>query len=465
MTHEPDSTMNLFEMNKFFYESLPELLRPMKRYDNANRLTFDNPKDNDRMKRPGLRSQITVATANKKAVGRGITIQNFHASEVAFWVNAKQIMLAVSQAVPNDPDTMIVLESTANGVGGYFYDTYWDAVNGKNDYLPIFLPWYIFPEYSMPVMDPFFTLTPDEEILKKTYNLTDEQINWRRWCIANNCGGDENTFRQEYPSSDREAFIVTGNPKFNIQNLQTYHDHRPEPIFIGGLFSENEKKAVRYALPQKFAKGPLTVYTLPVKGRKYVIGGDVAKGTIHSDYSCLQVLDAITGDQVAVWHGKADPTEFAYEAARLGYYYNTAFVGIECNKDGITTNKILHNEIQYPNLYRRKQLDNIHEDTQAALGFHTNDITRPLILNKLARWIIEGEFSLNDGTTISECMTFVRDENGKYQAQEGCYDDAVIALAIAVFLHGYVPPASRPQTELEKSLSKSISNGKMQTNW
>lgn len=463
MTHEPDSTTSLFEMNKYFYEMLPKLLQPMKRYDNATRLTFDNPQDKGRSARPGIKSQITVATANKKAVGRGITIQNFHASEVAFWSNAEEIMLAVSQAVPRNPDTMIVLESTANGVGGYFYDTYWDAVNGKNDYLPIFLPWYIFPEYSMPAPKDFVPNREELDLIA-AYSLNKDQLTWRRWCIANNCGGDINRFKQEYPSSDLEAFIVSGMPLFNLPNLQIYRDNRKMPVFTGSLWSEDTARDVKTPVLQRNGDN-LKIYEYPIKGRRYVIGGDTSKGTVHSDYCCLQVLDGDTGDQVAVLRGKIDPTKFAFEAARLGYYYGGAFIGIEVNKDGITTNKVLHQEIKYPRIYRRKQLDNIHEKGQEALGFHTNERTRPAILNTLARWIIEGEFGLHDEATIRECMTFVLDDAGKPQAQEGCHDDTVIALAIATFLFAYTPPAPKKETEFEKVLRERTKERTMSPNW
>lgn len=456
VAHDPDSTASIFEMTKLYYDKLPEDIAPMKRYDNTRRLVFENSDDKTRRDNPGLRSSLQVATANKKEV-RGSTVQNFHASEVAFWPDAEKLMLAALQEVPNHPDTIIILESTANGVGGYFHDMYWSAKNGRNDFEAIFLPWNEFPEYWMePELG--FKATDFELELVQMYGLNDGQLAWRRWKIANDCNGDEMKFRQEFPLSDREAFIASGIPKFNIDNLAIYHDYCPNPKWIGELISENTQKDVKTPALNKYSKGNLRIYKWPDPQKSYVIGGDTAKGTPNSDYSVLQVLEKGTGDLCATLRGKINPTQLAYDAARLGYFYSgaqsAAFIGIEVNMDGITTNRVLQQDIQYPNLFRRRTVDNTSEKTEYKLGFHTNERTRSVILNKLADWINEGEFALNDEQTIMECMTFVRDEQGRYQAQEGCHDDTVIALGIAIYIFDYAKVPERPKTQQEKLREK-----------
>lgn len=452
VAHDPEATRSIFNMTKFFYENLPEGFDPMKRYDNSKTLAFENPNEEDRKTEPGLGSMLEVATASKKEA-RGETVHNMHCSEVAFWPDAETLMLAALNQVPDHDDTMVILESTANGVGGYFYDMYWKAKKGENDFEAIFLPWHCFPEYSREVA-PGTVFTEDERELQKQLDLTDGQLAWRRWCIANKCGGDELKFRQEYPSTDREAFIVSGTPRFNMLNLSLYEEHAPAPKFVGELYCESKPAAVRTPEIMKDDKGRLRIYEWPNPQHSYVIGGDTAKGTVNSDYSTLQVLDKHTGDQVATWQGKMDPTKFAYLAAALGYLYaggqECALLGIEVNKDGITTNRVLRHEIQYPRLFFRKTIDDGSDKHQYKLGFHTNERSREMVLNKLARWIIEGEFALVDVATIMECMTFVYDENGKAQAQEGCYDDLVMALAIAIYLFDYNVKVPEPKTDLEK---------------
>jgi len=279
---------------------------------------------------------------------------------------------------------------------------------------------------------------------------------------------DEIKFKQEYPSSDREAFIVSGTPKFNIENLSVYHTYCPKPKWVGDLTSANTAQDVKTPEMNRYDGGKLRIYKFPDPGKSYVIGGDTAKGTEHSDYSVLQVLEQDTGDLVATLRGKINPTEFAYDAARLGYFYagmtRAAFLGVEVNKDGITTNNVLHKDIHYPNLFRRRTVDKTSEETEYKLGFHTNERTRPIILNKLANWINEGEFALNDEKTILECMTFVKDDHGRYEAQEGCHDDCVIALGIAIYIFDYAVKPQKPKTQ-EENLRESLKAKKSSQNW
>jgi hypothetical protein len=453
MTHEPDSTKSLFGMQKLFFEKLPDLLKPMKRYDNSTQLTFDNPKEKDRESQPGLKSYVSIATASKDAVGRGVTINCFHGSEVAFWRNAQDIMLGVAQAVPSTSDSMIILESTANGVGGFLHDNYWKAKKGENDYTAIFIPWFAFPDYSMPCPDGF-TLTEEEILIKNKFGLSNEQMQWRRWCIANNCDGDVMRFQQEYPATDHEAFIASGRPKFDMVNLKIYLENAKPPLFVGDLISENTKLGVQTPILSQNSRGNLRIYELPNKRCSYVIGGDTAKGTVTSDNSCLQVINRHTGDLVATLYGKVRPEDLAYEAARLGYYYNQALVGVEVNRDGITTNEILYRELRYPRLFKRRVIDSTNKKQIEKLGFYTSEKSRSLIINELARWIKDGEFAIHDQTTLRECMTFVIMDNGKAEAQEGCHDDSVMALAIAIYLYDFAQILPPPKTEIERNIAK-----------
>src|SRR5690606_37607220 len=154
------------------------------------------------------------------------------ASEVAFFPDAKTTMLGLLQAVPDQPNTLVVLESTANGVGDWFHEMWQKAEKGENEFTPIFLPWFIQPEYTRPFRteaerEQFIqeveathvdangeTVYTYEKQLMEKHDLTYEQLNWRRWTIANKCQGDEILFMQEYPSTPEEAFISSGRPVF-----------------------------------------------------------------------------------------------------------------------------------------------------------------------------------------------------------------------------------------------------------
>uniref|UniRef100_A0A6H1ZR48 Putative terminase n=1 Tax=viral metagenome TaxID=1070528 RepID=A0A6H1ZR48_9ZZZZ len=183
----------------------------MKRYDNKKSLTFENQDEEGKYNNPGLKSSIRVFTANKKGGGRSQTINNLHCSEVAFWEgDVYALMIGLKQAVPKEPNTMIILESTANGTSGYFHDEYWKAKKGKSDYTAVFLPWYIHEEYEMEgeieEMDDLEEALYHIHLSEYPHEQRIRKLVWRRDTIRNECNGDVKEFMQEYPTTDKEAF-------------------------------------------------------------------------------------------------------------------------------------------------------------------------------------------------------------------------------------------------------------------
>lgn len=198
LTHEQDATNNLFGMVDRYHQHNP--LAPSTSAANAKELYFDI-----------LESGYAVGTAGAKAVGRSQTVQMFHGSEVAFWPNAATHFAGVVQAIPDLPGTEIVLESTANGVGGEFHERWQQAEAGVGDYEAIFIPWFWSPEYARPVPDGFVLDEEDQEY-QQAHGLTLEQMVWRRNKIAEL--KDPLLFRQEYPATAAEAFQMTGHDSF-----------------------------------------------------------------------------------------------------------------------------------------------------------------------------------------------------------------------------------------------------------
>lgn len=206
LTHEQDATNNLFGMVERYHEHCPQLVKPATGAANAKELSF-----------PKLDSGYAVGTAGAKAVGRSQTVQFFHGSEVAFWPNAPTHFAGVVQAIPDLPETEIILESTANGVGGEFHERWQQAEAGIGDYISIFIPWYWQPEYARAV-PPDFSLDEEETEYRAAYGLSLEQMVWRRAKIAEL--KDPTLFKQEYPATAAEAFQMTGHDGFI----------KPEPV-------------------------------------------------------------------------------------------------------------------------------------------------------------------------------------------------------------------------------------------
>lgn len=201
LAHEQAASDNLFKMAKRYQDSDP--IAPSVGTSNAKEIWFD-----------GLECRYEVATAGSKEVGRSGTAQFLHASEYAFWPNAANHWAGIGQTVPDLPGTEIIVESTANGVvkeGADFYQRWVEAIRGRGDFIPIFVPWYWQDEYRR--RGPF-TRTAEEDELAQTYGLVDEQLAWRRAKIENDFKGDDSKFRQEYPSTWAEAFVAEDRDSF-----------------------------------------------------------------------------------------------------------------------------------------------------------------------------------------------------------------------------------------------------------
>lgn len=449
VAHEEKASQNLFQMSKMYYEELPDVLRPMRRFNNGKVLSFENSTNDESEKKrnPGLRSLIKVATAGTGEVGRSETPTKLHISELAFFADAELTMLGLSQGVPDTLDTLVIYESTANGVGDYFHREWQRAMKGESDFIPIFLPWFTDSTYvkefrsdahKQQFIDMVNTTTTDiddntihtyEYELKKKFNLTWEQLLWRDWAIRNKCGGDEEKFMQEYPSTPEEAFLATGRPKFSIKALKKYQTITKEPIFRGYLREDTTGKIQLI----EDSKGYISIWEEPQPDKYYCIGADVAEGLIDGDYSCGIVGDTESFDITAMWHGHIDPDLFGKELIKLAKYYNDAYLGVEANNHGLTTLNTLKKE-EYWNIYHQKSYDKIADKITQKMGWTTSSRTKPLMIDKLAEFIREFHLGIKSDLIISEMFTYVIEDNGKTNAQQGCNDDTVMATAILLQL-------------------------------
>lgn len=450
IAHEDKATQNLFNMNKLYYDELPSALKPMKKYSNEKALVFENPTqdDNEKQQNPGLRSKFMLATAGTTETGRSGTYHNVHVSELAFFPNPENTMTALLQCVPDEENTLVVLESTANGVGGYFYDMWQQAVKGLNEFTPIFLPWFTDPGYRREFrtekerkeLEKEINYTykntsnvnvrTEEYLLQKQFKLDLEQLNWRKWTIANKCGGSVDIFKQEYPSTPQEAFIASGRPRFDLNVVKQYELNAQEPIAIGFLDRKPHTTKTNF---EHNDKGYLKIFKMPVPGRFYTIGADVAEGLITGDYSVAVVVDDEC-NVVSLWRGHIDPDLFGKQLVSLGYLYNEAYIGVEINNHGLTTIKSILDE-DYYNIYYSKVFDHVNNELTKKVGWTTNVKTKPFMINKLAEFIREFLIGIPAQEIINELFTYVIDDKGRTNAQQGCHDDCVMALGIALMVY------------------------------
>lgn len=412
VTHAADSTKALFDFTKRYYDNTPEPLKPHTKYSSRKELKFDK-----------LDSGYAVATAGGESIGRGETFTGAHLSELAFWPksSAKDNLNGLLQCIPNTAGSAIFIESTANGVSGEFYDLWNGAVKGENGFVPVFLPWFIQDEYREPVPEGF-QRTPEEEKLVEAHGLDDAQLMFRRRKIAQN-GID--LFRQEYPATAEEAFLTSGRPVFNPTQLVDLKRNKRPILKRMGLNGDRFVDDPR---------GELKLYYDIDPRETYYIGADVAMGVNGGDYSVAQIVDS-KKRQVGIWRGHVHPDFFATVLYQLGMLYNTAEIIVERNNHGILTCTRLGKDLAYPNFYIETVYDKMDDKETVNLGFYTSTKTKPLIIDQLRAALRDLEIEVNDEETIGELMTYIVTDTGAMEADDGCFDDTVMALAMVNHIH------------------------------
>jgi len=432
IAHEKESGASIFGMCRLYYDCLPKQLRPMTRYSSKRELVFENPDQKTRYQNPGLRSSLEVYTAGKKSVARGTTIHNLHCSELASWTFPEDVIPSLLPTVPKNDTSLVIYESTAKGVGNFFHQEWLMAKNGESNFLPFFLAWFDLASYSREFnsqtqRDEFTShLNDEEKELRQEFELSLEQLYWRRLTIAD-LRGDVELFRQEYPSTPEEAFLVSGVPIFDRSKLRMIALKCKEPTFRGDMTDRglvaNEQ-------------GPLKVWKAPQPGQVYTLGADVADGGQGGDYSCIEVWKKLPApyhaEQVAEWHGHLDPYNFAHVIAPLAKMYNEALVAVEINAHGLATQQELQRH--YWNLYQQEHFDRYKNTLQNKIGWETSQRTKKLLISFGTHCIADMSIIIHSADLVQECMTFVRDDTGSAAASGNGYDDRVMAGLIGLFV-------------------------------
>lgn len=454
ITHEPQATEFVFKMIKRFHSNIPAKERPEVLANNARLLEFNNAQGT------GLDSAFRVATGGKDDVGSGQAIHRLHLSDAFKFPreNAEGLIKAVLPCVPPELGTEVIIEGTAMGVGGEVYNRFWGAryryfvtrlnddgspvleesvneeADPSNNYTAIFFPWYIFEENREDVPSGF-VLTEEENKIKTTFNLSDEQMAWRRSTLANEAKGNKSLFEEMHPSTPESAFLSTGLPSFDNEQLMILKKACKPP---------KARYSCLTSLGQWIAKedGELRVWKEPQVGHNYIISADVAEGLDQGDCDSADVIDHVTGEQVAHMHGTFPPDVWGSMLVALGKRYNVAYIAPERNNHGLTTvNKLV--DAGYPRIHM-EMVPEPPGKPRRRWGWLTSSVTRPVIIDNLKSEMNEGTHGINCAETFAEMLAFKR-KNGREEAELSMKDDRVLSIAIGKHLRRIVPLPARPK--------------------
>jgi hypothetical protein len=394
----PDAEVYLSRVSGM-YNSLPQIIKdaaPIKK-DGKTEMIFHNG------------SKIISLPANR---GAGYTADRVIIDEAAFVTKTDtkidlQTTLQRVEPTLDKAKGQLILISTANGMN-LFYE-YWKKAEQRISkfYAFFFACWD----------DPTFT---PEEREQKVKDFGEDHTN------------------QEYPRTAREAFLVSGRPRFSIKTLQLYEENKLlQPIFVGNLYHDSEEI-------EEDDRGNFEIYTKRIEREQYIITADVAEGIENEltdpDYSTARILRVATMEIVAQYHTRIEAAMFGTILVKLAKIYNNAIIIVERNNNGLATLTQIRNTEEYPEellfehgILTREKSDADYNNPAPRLGWITSVKTRPLIIAALAKAILKEYIPALPKVDLDELYAFVI-INGKAQANGASHDDRVITLAIAYYL-------------------------------
>lgn len=416
----------------------------------------------------GRGCRVTLGTSESPDSARGGDYQMAHLSEVAFWRdgpgnNSEGLVRAVCGSINSTPMTLIVMESTANGVGNYFHREWLRSVDGLSDKRAVFVGWNEIEIYRCRCDDParLWAGLDDYERNLWRQGLTLEMIEWfhrkRR---------EYPTLQQmqaEYPLVPDEAFLATDKAVFSAAEIDGVRADCREPLFRGELAGtmpagQLSLEGLRLVGADK---GCLAIWSYPDSADgHYVVAVDIGGRTAAADWTVVTVIDRHGGDDgeslevVAQWRGHADHDIAAWKSVQIARFYNDALLVFESNTleseltDGDPSAYILN---QVGNFYRNLYWRQGPDGSCRRPGFHMNRATKTAIVADLIATVRDHRYVERDAGAADELAVFEMSPSGSYAAAPGAHDDRVVSRGIAIHVALNAPDNS-PASSLESYL-------------
>lgn len=431
---------------------------------------------------PQRNCKVKIGTAERPDSCRGGDYNLVHLSEVGIWKategkSPKDIVRSACKGVLYKPYTMIVYESTANGVGNFFHKEYKSAKQGKSQFEAMFVSWFEIEQYVQQLSDP----RAFAQWLYDNRNNADAPSNreepgqylwylWKlgatlegiQWYIIERSGVDSHgSMAAEYPSDDIEAFVNSGASVFDKYRVEPLRKACRDPRKIGDIYAGDDtgKKALSNLRFNEDKQGCMWIWSMPELSSpheyvtdRYLTVVDVGGRSSTADWSVIVVFDRfnmIDGGKpcvVAQWYGHIDIDLLAWKAAQIAAFYDNSLLVIESNTlethdrerqvDGDQSHYIL-NQIKdvYDNLYARRQSEeDIINKVPKKYGFHTNVATKPMIISNLIKVVREAMYVERDERCLDEMLVYEKKQNGSFGAVIGEHDDLLMTRAIGLHI-------------------------------
>lgn len=402
---------------------------------------------------------VSIGSMQKPDSLRSGDIKMAHLSEVGLWKRTKErkpedVIQTIIGSVPREPFTVVVLESTAKGIGNFFHDTWCEAVDDRSAYTPLFVAWFEIDIYYKPFINEkqkieFVQSMTGDELARFYAGATLEGLNWYRekrreystdWQMCS-----------EFPSTAEEAFQTTGRPAHDPLYVRQLRPFVREPLYVGELLGDatygHEALCNVHFVPTP--TGNFSVWKMPDTSRhianRYAVSLDIGGRSPNADWSVISVIDRIAmidggvEECIATYRFHLDQDLTVWRAVQVAEWFCHALLAVEANslnpkgQEGDHTLTILDTiKEHYDNLFSRSDPTRIREGEPVKYGFHTNAASKTDLVTQMTKRLREILYIERDKRALDEIDWYELKPDGSYGAVDGKHDDIYMSRAIVL---------------------------------
>ena len=383
----------------------------------------------------------------------GVTFLVF--DEAAFIENGKDVYASALPTVSTGGH--IIMISTPNGKDMLYYETCRQAklkgTKDWNNFELVEMKWYQDPRYNK-----FLEWTkkdPDSgEILIEKENYIDKEGNvlfdtehWEKmvedgwlprspWYVkmCQQFNNDSQKIAQELDVSFLGSASNVVEPEFIEMQAEL---NQRDPLYVDPMVEDT------------------WIWKEPIPGHRYLMSIDCSRGDA-ADRTAIEILDldGIDDDglpcleQVLEYHGKMTGDVIGEMAYRYGMMYGEAFTVIDCIGGTGDACLLMMMRLGYKNLYyddpelkvytMQRDASSIRPTADGKLpGFHSSSV-RFQMLTYFANMVKTNQIKIRSKRVIAELDTWIyKGTAARIDHQDGCHDDTLTCLAMAVFVMNF----------------------------
>lgn len=378
-----EEAVELLRRVKGVYERLPAWMRPRAVADADHNWQLSN----------GSNAKSFPTTGGRSYTGSLVMVD-----EADFVQDLDEVINAVKPTIDGGGQMLMISTVDKSRPESPFKRMFLGAKRGESDWHPVFLGWH-----ARPSRDEDWYKAQKADVLARTGSLDD--------------------LHQEYPATPEEALAPRQlDKRIPAAWLNEVYSEQggTNPLGIPGL-------AV-YAQPQPYAD-PIR----KVGVARYRIGCDPAEGNPTSDDSAATVVNAATGEEMAVLCGKLQPSAFAAYVARLAEWYNSAAVLVERNNHGHAVLLWLADN----------SAANLLLGPDERPGWPTTSKSKAIMYSDFVDQVRDHELIIH---SFESYMQLASIDGSTLSAPEGMHDDRAVSFVLATLSVQLLAPQKRAGT-------------------